>query len=336
LLADQPFSAGDWISSEEVEGRVIDVNWRSTRIEDRNGDLVVIPNGQLSKATIVNYDQPSRLHRVMVPVQIERSAPPTAAKAMLIEAARSTEGVVAEPAPFVFVTNIADPVVDYQAYMWIEDFSIAPRVRADFASLVWYLSYRRGVPLPNPAQDLYLFDGTTSALESKVSSADVRQALLGAPLLAEVSDDVLDNIAAASTIETYQAGEVIIAPGTLDALHILDDGQAHLMLRNSDGEALPVLDHVDGEVLGVLGVLPETGYRALVVAKTDCRVVQIPSQAAAAAVTASPGLAAALEQLGVSRRRRCDRIVRRSQRAVDSTAAVHDDMPALEANEDPA
>ncbi len=179
LLADQPFSAGDWVMSEDVEGRVIDVNWRSTRIEDRNGDLVVIPNGQLSKATIVNYDQPTRLHRVMVPVQIERSAPPTAAKAMLIEAARSTAGVVSDPPPFVFVTNIADPVVDYQAYMWIDDYSIRPRVQADFAALVWYLSYRHGVPLPNPAQDLYLFDGNASALASQVSSADVRRALLG-------------------------------------------------------------------------------------------------------------------------------------------------------------
>ena len=163
LLADQPFSPGDWVKSGDVEGRVIDVNWRSTRIENRDGDLVVIPNGQLSKATIVNFDQPSRFHRVMVPVQIERSAPPTAAKAMLLEAARSTAGVVADPPPVVFVTNIADPVVDYQAFMWVDDFAIVPRVRADFASLVWYLSYRHGVPLPNPAQDLYLFDGVQTA-----------------------------------------------------------------------------------------------------------------------------------------------------------------------------
>ena len=160
---------GTGSSTGNGEGRVVDVNWRSTRVEDRNGDLVVIPNGQLSKTTIVNYDQPSRLHRVMVPVQIERTAPPTAAKAMLIDAARSTAGVVSDPPPFAFVTNIADPVVDYQAYMWIDDYSMQPRVRADFASLVWYLSYRHGVPLPNPAQDLYLFDGTAAA----VALADV-------------------------------------------------------------------------------------------------------------------------------------------------------------------
>ncbi len=332
LLADQPFSAGDWVMSENVEGRVIDVNWRSTRIEDRNGDLVVIPNGQLSKATIVNYDQPTRLHRVMVPVQIERTAPPTAAKAMLIEAARSTAGVVSDPPPVVFVTNIADPVVDYQAYMWIDDYSIRPQVQADFSALVWYLSYRHGVPLPNPAQDLYLFDGNAAALASQVSSADVRRALLGAPLLAEASDDVLDDLASASTIDTYQVGEVIIAPGVVDGLHILDSGHARLVLQTADLGDLDVLEHTAGEFLGVLGSLGDAGHRAVVVASTDCRVVRVPSAAAAGALTASPGLAAALDQLTLSRRRRCERVVRRGQRAVerDGPSAVHGALPGPE------
>ncbi len=325
LLADQPFSAGDWVKSEDVEGRVIDVNWRSTRIENRDGDLVVIPNGQLSKATIVNFDRPTRLHRVMVPVQIERTAAPTAAKAMLIEAARSTAGVVADPPPVVFVTNIADPVVDYQAYMWIEDFALQPRVRADFSSLVWYLSYRHGVPLPNPAQDLYLFDGSASAVASQVSSADVRHSLLGAPLLAEASDDVLDKLAAASTIDTYQAGEIIIAPGAASGLHILDSGTARLVLHAGDLGDLDVLDHTAGEILGVLGDLGDSGQKAFVVATADCRVVRIPPAAATGALTASSGLAAALEQLSTSRRRRCERVVRRWQRAVESTAGLPGD-----------
>ena len=75
----------------------------------------MIPNGQLAKATITNYDQPNRLHRVKVPVQIERTAPPTAAKEMLLDAARSTPGVLEDPPPFARVTQIADPVVDYEA-----------------------------------------------------------------------------------------------------------------------------------------------------------------------------------------------------------------------------
>jgi small-conductance mechanosensitive channel len=314
LLADQPFSPGDWVKSGEVEGRVIDVNWRSTRVENRDGDLVVIPNGQLSKATIVNYDQPSRFHRVMVPVQIERSAPPTAAKAMLLEAARSTTGVVADPPPVVFVTNIADPVVDYQAFMWVDDFAIVPRVRADFASLVWYLSYRHDVPLPNPAQDLYLFDGVQSAIASQVAPADVRRALLDAPLLAEAPDEVLDRLAAASSIATYQAGEIIVRSGEEHDVFVLADGRAGLVMRGAGTTELDVLDHGSGEVLGVLGNLEGIDRDVVVVARGDCRVVRIPADAASAAFASAPGLAAAFEQLGVSRRRRCDRALRRAQR----------------------
>lgn len=317
LLADQPFSAGDWIQSADVEGRVIDVNWRSTRIENRNGDLVVIPNGQLAKATIINYDQPTRLHRVTVPVQIERSAAPTLAKAMLLDAAQSTAGVLTEPAPAVFVTNIADPVVDYVAHMWIDDYSVAPRVRADFASLVWYLSYRHGVPLPNPAQDLYLFDGASSALQAQTSSADVRRALTGASLFAEASDEVLDGVAAASSIERYQQGEIVIDSDEPGDLCLLDDGRARLVLEADDAAPLEVLDHAMGEVLGLLGELPNTDRRAVVIASSDCRIVRIPAHTAAGAVAASGALSAALDHLRASRRRRSERVLRRSQRSID-------------------
>jgi small-conductance mechanosensitive channel len=205
LLADQPFSPGDWIESDEVEGRVIDVNWRATRVQDRNGDLVVIPNGQLANATITNYDRPRRLHRVKVPVQIERSAPPTAAIEMLIDSARSTPGVVSDPAPFARVTQIADPVVDYEASMWIEDYTIAPQVKADFGALVWYLSYRHDVPLPNPAQDLYLFDGAKTAIESQITSADIRRRLVDAPMTGDLDDDTLDQLASRRSASTSAA-----------------------------------------------------------------------------------------------------------------------------------
>ena len=323
LLSDQPFSAGDWIESDDVEGRVIDVNWRSKRIEDRNGDLVVIPNGQLAKATIVNFDQPSRLHRVVVLVQIERTASPSAAKAMLVDAARSTPGVLEDPPPFARVTNIADPVVDYQTYMWIDDYSIAPRVRGDFASLVWYLSYRHGVPLPNPAQDLYLFDGSKTAIEAQVSPADVRQALLRSPLLSEVADDVLDQVAASSSIETFQRGEVLVASGA-DELDVLIDGSARLILRSSSGPDLVVLDHHPGEVLGLLGGFADPQYDAVVLAESDCRIVRVQASAAWSAVAGSSELATALEQMGTSRRRRCQRVLRRAHGPAEHVADVPD------------
>ncbi len=314
LLADQPFGAGDWIEAEDVEGRVVDVNWRSTRLQNRDGDLVVVPNGQLAKATITNFDQPSRVHRVMVPVQIERSAPPTTAKEMLLDAARSTRGVLAEPAPYVFVTNIADPVVDYQAYMFVDDYSIAPRVQADFSSLVWYLSYRHDVPLPNPAQDLYLFDGARTAIESQTSAAEIRRRIVEAALLEHLDDDVLDAVANAATADRFQQGELIAEAGGQHHLYVLNEGRASLVLRRGDDD-LRVLDIEPGDVFGMTDATAVVDdRRALIIAASDCDVVRIPPDATAQAMIRTPQLAAAIEQLTLNRRRRTERVLRRANR----------------------
>ncbi|MDG1188860.1 MAG: mechanosensitive ion channel family protein [Ilumatobacter sp.] len=320
LLADQPFSTGDWIESDDVEGRVIDVNWRATRIQDRNGDLVVIPNGQLAKATIVNFDQPSRLHRVKVSVQIDRSAPPTTAIAMLVDAARSTPGIVEDPPPFAQVTQIADPVVDYEASMWIEDYSLAPQVEADFGALVWYLSYRHDVPLPNPAQDVYFFDGAKAAIESRVTAAEVRQRIADIPLVAALDDDALDKLAAVASISQYRSGETIIEEGTQRDLLLMHSGRARLVLRRADLEDLNVVDIEAGEAFGVLSESPVSD-RALVVATTDCEVLRIPPEGAGRAIAIAPDLANVLDQLAATRRRRIERVLRRSGRGTDPTSA---------------
>lgn len=311
LLADSPFGTGDWIESNDIEGRVIDVNWRSTRIRDRDGDLIVIPNGMLANATIINFDQPSRLHRVKVDVQIERSAPPTAAIEMLLDAARSTPGVVADPPPFARVTQIADPVVDYQASMWIDDYALAPQVKADFGALVWYLSYRHDVPLPNPAQDLYIFDGAKAAVESEVTTADIRRRIVGMPLVVGLDEGALDNLATVASIGQYQRGEIIIEEGTQRDLLLLHEGRARLVLRRQDADDLSVVDIEAGEVLGVLNE-PPTSAQALVVAVTDCEVVRIPPEGASRAITLAPDLANVLDQLAVTRRRRIERVLRRA------------------------
>ena len=316
LLADQPFSPGDWIESESVEGRVVDVNWRATRIRNRDGDLVVIPNGQLANAIITNYDRPTRLHRVKVPVQIERSAPPTAAIEMLLDAARSTPGVVADPPPFARVTQIADPVVDYEASMWIDDYTAAPQVKADFGALVWYLTYRHDVPLPNPAQDLYLFDGAKTAIESQVTAADVRRRLVEVPVFAELDDTVLDHVAAHASLDRYQQGETIVAQGERRDLFLLHEGRASLVLRRPDDADIGVLDIEAGEVIGVLDSPPGTGLAVAIIASTDCEVVRVPPDAAGRAIALAPELATLLEQLATTRRRRIDRVVRRRASAV--------------------
>jgi len=317
LLADQPFKPGDWISADDVEGRVVDTNWRSCRVQSRDGDLVIVPNGKLAGATITNFDEPARLHRVVFPVQVAYVNSPTAAKEMLLAAARATPGVLNEPPPNAVVTQVDDPLMGYEVQIWIDDYTIAPRVKSDFGSLVWYHSHRRNVPLPSPAQDLFLWDGERSSADDVRSRGSILEGLRRSPLLDQLDDDQLDDLANAATWSRFASGETILLPSSDDII-LIEDGTARILVHLDTTEQ-PVLDLMPGDVAATLDPATTKGREQSVVAITDCDVMTLRAEVAAGVISRSPELNTALDQIQTSRTRRVHRVLKRL--ALESAAA---------------
>ncbi len=55
VLMDRPFSVGDWVNIEGVEGVVEDVGFRSTRIRTFYDSVISLPNSRLITASVDNY-----------------------------------------------------------------------------------------------------------------------------------------------------------------------------------------------------------------------------------------------------------------------------------------
>ncbi|MEG0012623.1 MAG: mechanosensitive ion channel family protein [Cellulosilyticaceae bacterium] len=60
LMIDKPFTIGDWIQINTLEGIVEDVSFRSTRIRTFTQGLVVVPNSTLSDNNITNWSAMSK------------------------------------------------------------------------------------------------------------------------------------------------------------------------------------------------------------------------------------------------------------------------------------
>ncbi len=326
LVSDQPFQPGEWISTGEVEGLVIDLNWRTTRIRTRNGDMVVIPNSQLAAANIVNYSAPEPLHRIVVSLQVAFANPPTLAKEMLLAAARETAGVLSDPPPFVRVVTIDDPLMGYEVDLWVSDFASVPRIRSDFGSLVWYQSHRLGVPLPSPAQDLFIHDAAAEAEAAKPTPAAIRAGLQKSPLLGLLDDDELDRLVPASRLARFAAGELMVeSTSSTRDLMVLLDGRATLVLIEVGSDDAIVGDIANGETVGMLES-PRGEERMIAVrAVTDCEVVIVGAAAASDITSRHAELAAAFNRLRTIRARRVDRLL--SARARLAAATVNPESP---------
>ncbi|WP_040491982.1 mechanosensitive ion channel family protein [Ilumatobacter nonamiensis] len=324
LLSDQPIQPGHWIEVGDNEGIVVDINWRTTRIRNRDGDMIIVPNSELAQSSIVNHTDIDSRTRVVVSLTVAYVNPPTLAKAMLLDAALGTEGVLASPPPAVLVTTIDDPLMGYEVHMWIDDYAIAPRVKSDFGALVWYQSHRHNVPLPSPAQDLFIHDG--DAVEAGPGHAEIRVALSRSSLLSSLDEGDLDRLAQSTSYSRYAVGELIsISSASTRDLMMIIEGNARIVLRRPDGTEVTFGELSDGDIAGLHAEQSVSGNDIGVRAVTDCQVAVVEGDAIEEVASRSIDLAAAFNRMAAVRRRRAERMIA----APDDPTEADDDGAAV-------
>ena len=56
ILIFKPFKVGDWISAQGLDGSVKQITIFSTKLNTFGNQIAIIPNGQLSNGSIINYN----------------------------------------------------------------------------------------------------------------------------------------------------------------------------------------------------------------------------------------------------------------------------------------
>jgi small-conductance mechanosensitive channel len=104
LLADKPIRVGDYVKiGDNVEGFVVDVGWRSTRVRLLSNSVVIVPNSTVAKSTIINYDLPESRMALLIRVGADYASDPDRVEAVLGEEAQhavgEVPGLLGEPKP---------------------------------------------------------------------------------------------------------------------------------------------------------------------------------------------------------------------------------------------
>ncbi len=119
ILWRRPFVVGDQIRVKEYEGTVEDINVRSTRLKTYDGERAVLPNGDVYTSAILvrtAYDK----RRVRFTVGIGYPDSIEEARETIHRVLRETEGVLYDPGPWVYVTELAPSSVNFTVYFWAE------------------------------------------------------------------------------------------------------------------------------------------------------------------------------------------------------------------------
>lgn len=116
LMYARALRTGDYVKIGDAEGTVGELGLLATRIQTGTGEEVVLPNTFVVANITRNFSREAAGHGfvVQVTVTIGYSTPWRQVHAMLLEAARRTRGILAEPGPYVIQAALSDFYVEYK------------------------------------------------------------------------------------------------------------------------------------------------------------------------------------------------------------------------------
>lgn len=120
LLIDKPFEKGDWIEWDGNEGKVKDIQLRTTKVETFNNELLTVPNDKLANAVIKNPVANDKL-RIVLDVGIGYEDDIDEAKDIVMDIMEDIDRISDDPKPDVRLLGLGDSTVDLKARYWIDD-----------------------------------------------------------------------------------------------------------------------------------------------------------------------------------------------------------------------
>jgi len=154
LILFRPFLVGDWVTVAGETGKVERISVFSTILSTGDNQRKIIPNGAIANSTITNITaNPTR--RIELVVGIGYDDDLRLAKDTIWEIIRAEPRILADPAPFVAVAELADSAVNLVLRPWTltEDYwdvyyALVEKIKLTFDA--------RGISIPYPQHHIHL------------------------------------------------------------------------------------------------------------------------------------------------------------------------------------
>ena len=254
LILEAPFKVGDWIRVGEIEGEVIEINWRAVRLKTRDRDVVIIPNGSLGKDTIQNYTLIDPLHLIRMTLRFSYFDPPNRVIEMLKQTALATKGIVCDPPPSIDTQDYTNTSIEYEVQVCIKDFIALEDIEAEFMTRVYYAAKRYKFTLPYGDRVEYKLNSFPT--EQGITTEEIATSLKTLSYFTFLATNTVEYLAQSATVEYFGIGERIVQAGELDRkIYIILEGSVLISIKDLHNREQEVVFLSNGDLFGETALL---------------------------------------------------------------------------------
>lgn len=162
LLFEGTIKVGDIIrviqpsTGEEMIARVLKINVRTTKIETRDGNTLIIPNSTLTQEHVENWSFSSELARFKIQVGVSYGSDTELVKELMKQAALSHPEVKKTEPVIVRMTDFGDNALEMELLFWADQTWQVEIHKSDIRFEIDRLFRQHGVTIPFPQRTLHV------------------------------------------------------------------------------------------------------------------------------------------------------------------------------------
>ena len=118
ILFERPFKVGDWVTIDGEEGKIKQINIRSTELETFRRTSVIVPNATLLSSSVINKTHGNNWARLSVKVGVAYGSDVEKVRDVLIECALANPKVLKRPAPYVIFQDFGASSLDFELFWY--------------------------------------------------------------------------------------------------------------------------------------------------------------------------------------------------------------------------
>lgn len=277
---DSPFHVGDRVLvADNVEGVVVQINWRSIRIRTDGDDVATIPNSIVAKGRIVNRSVPTTRRSASVEISVPVEAPSETVMELLRHASLLCPEILPLPAPSIALKRSGIRSATYAVSFSVVDSSVLSSARSALLVQMRRMLHRGGVGLRG------MTAGTNAGL---LASLVIFESLAPAEI---------DQLAKSLIAHTVEPGDVIFRQGADGkSLYVVQHGVLEAVWRGAAAVDEKVGRLGAGEYFGELGLITGMPRAATMIAVTHGRILELPGESLRKLLDSNAGLNAAMER----------------------------------------
>lgn len=158
LLLERPIRVGDTVSIGGYEGEVTHIGGRAVTVRTWDHMEVLVPNAEIFSKTFTNWTAKDEIIRTVISIKIRRIDNPKYVQDLLYQILANHMNVLNDPAPEVFLKELADDLTEFEVRYFVNLRQIKSRVsvRSEVLLSIWQTFEKNGIQHPFPQHEVHI------------------------------------------------------------------------------------------------------------------------------------------------------------------------------------